>query len=200
MAMTEVVLSRVSAEPNSRREQLARAAARLFAERGFHGVTIEDIGSAVGISGPGLYKHFSSKDAVLAEMLLSISRHLLEEGQREVRFANTSDEALDRLLTFHIDFALTCPDFIRVQDRDLANLSLGEARKVRRLQRVYVELWVDVFIEIDGDLDRNEARTKAHAIFGLLNSTPHSSSGQDSAMLGDILLGMARGALGFSPR
>jgi AcrR family transcriptional regulator len=197
MAITEFVLSRASAEPNSRREQLARAAARLFAERGYHGVTIEEISSAVGISGPGLYKHFSSKDAVLAEMLVSISRHLLEEGQREVRSATTCNEALDRLLTFHIDFALTCPDLIRVQDRDLSNLSPGEARNVRHLQRSYVELWVDVFIKIDADLDRTEARTRAHAIFGLINSTSHSSNGQDSEMHGNILLKMAKGAMGI---
>ena len=57
-------------------------AARLFAERGFHGVSVGDIGKAVGVSGPALYKHFDSKDAVLAEMLVAISERLLAEGQR----------------------------------------------------------------------------------------------------------------------
>ncbi|MGH3950933.1 MAG: helix-turn-helix domain-containing protein, partial [Pseudonocardiaceae bacterium] len=53
----------------SRREQILAAAAELFAQHGFHGVGIDDIGAAVGISGPALYRHFRSKDAMLGEML-----------------------------------------------------------------------------------------------------------------------------------
>ena len=49
----------------TRREQILAAAAELFARHGFHGVGIDDIGSAVGISGPALYRHFRSKDAML---------------------------------------------------------------------------------------------------------------------------------------
>src|ERR1700753_2853679 len=65
-----------------RREQILAAAAALFARRGFHGVTIDDIGSAVGMTGPGLYRHFPGKEAVLAQMLLGISERLLAEGSR----------------------------------------------------------------------------------------------------------------------
>ena len=50
-------------------EQLRREAARMFAEFGYHGVSIEDLGASVGISGPAVYKHFSSKDALLAALL-----------------------------------------------------------------------------------------------------------------------------------
>ena len=51
-----------------RRQQILDIAADLFAQRGFHGVSVADLGAACGISGPALYKHFPSKDAVLAEM------------------------------------------------------------------------------------------------------------------------------------
>ena len=46
-----------------RRQQIIDTAAELFAERGFHGVSVNDIGAACGISGPALYKHFPSKQA-----------------------------------------------------------------------------------------------------------------------------------------
>lgn len=61
----------------TRREQILKEAARLFAERGFHGVGVDEIGAAVGISGPGLYRHFPGKDAMLAELLVGISEQLL---------------------------------------------------------------------------------------------------------------------------
>ena len=64
-----------------RREQILDTAADLFAQRGFHGVSVADLGAACGISGPALYKHFPSKDAMLAEMLVSISEELLSVGR-----------------------------------------------------------------------------------------------------------------------
>ena len=53
----------------SRREQILGTAAELFAKRGFHGVSVADLGAAVGISGPALYKHFPSKDDLVVAYL-----------------------------------------------------------------------------------------------------------------------------------
>ena len=75
--------------PPSRRDQILATAAELFAARGFHGVSVADLGAACGISGPALYKHFPSKDAMLAEMLVSISEELLAVGRRRVEVAAT---------------------------------------------------------------------------------------------------------------
>ena len=72
----------------TRREQILKEAARLFAERGFHGVGVDEIGAAVGISGPGLYRHFAGKDAMLAELLVGISGRLLTGGRRRVAEAD----------------------------------------------------------------------------------------------------------------
>ena len=74
--------------PPSRRDQILATAAELFAARGFHGVSVADLGAACGISGPALYKHFPSKDAMLAEMLVSISDELLEVGRQRVAAAS----------------------------------------------------------------------------------------------------------------
>src|SRR3954453_6563962 len=91
----------------SRRDQILREAARLFAERGFHGVGVDEIGAAVGISGPGLYRHFPGKDAMLAELLVGISGQPLTGGKRRVSEAGGDSEALlDSLIEGHIDFAL----------------------------------------------------------------------------------------------
>ena len=174
-----------------RRSQIRTAAARLFSARGFHGVTIEDIGASCGISGPAVYRHFSSKDALLADLLVGISEHLLAGARRE---AAAGPGALGRLVAFHLDFSLGNPDLIRVQDRDLANL--GDAgRRVRRLQRAYVDVWAAVIEDAVPGLSPAAARTRAHAAFGLLNSTPHSAAGQDPDVMRDVLSAMALAAL-----
>lgn len=160
----------------SRREQILKEAARLFAERGFHGVGVDEIGAAVGISGPGLYRHFAGKDAMLAELLVGISERLLEGGR--IRAASGGDRpaaALDALIEGHIDFALDDRPLITVHDRELDRLREADRKRVRRLQREYVELWVQVVREVYPAYTEADARASVHAVFGLLNSTPHLS-------------------------
>ncbi|MFB6949225.1 SACE_7040 family transcriptional regulator [Streptomyces niveus] len=160
----------------TRREQILNEAARLFAERGFHGVGVDEIGAAVGISGPGLYRHFAGKDAMLAELLVGISGRLLDGGRERVA-ASTGDPAavLASLIDGHIDFALDDRPLITLHDRELDRLRDSDRKLVRQLQRQYVELWVGVVREIHQDLPEPVARGAVHAVFGLLNSTPHLS-------------------------
>lgn len=159
---------------SDRRTQLLAAAERLFAERGFLAVRLEDIGAAAGVSGPAIYRHFPNKEALLVELLVGISTRLLA-GARDVRSRGQGPAAvLDGLIDFHLDFALGEPDLIRIQDRDLSHLPPAAERQVRSAQRQYVEVWVGVLRELNTGLAESDARLIAHAVFGLLNSTPHS--------------------------
>ncbi|MBC9716994.1 TetR/AcrR family transcriptional regulator [Streptomyces sp. TRM66268-LWL] len=182
----------------TRREQILKEAARLFAERGFHGVGVDEIGAAVGISGPGLYRHFAGKDAMLAELLVGISEQLLTGGKRRVsEVEGTPSELLDSLIEGHIDFALDDRPLITLHDRELDRLRDSDRKLVRQLQRQYVELWVEVVRKVYPSLSEADARASVHAVFGLLNSTPHLS--RPGALPGRtamaaLLHRMARGA------
>lgn len=181
----------------TRRDQILAAAAELFAKHGFHGVGIDDIGAALGISGPALYRHFRSKDAMLGEMLTSISEYLLAGGEQRLAGAGTHAERLAALIRFHVDFALDNPALITVQERDLANLVDSARQTVRALQRRYVESWVRTIREVtggEGGMDEPSARASAHAVFGLINSTPHSTY-LNREQMAALLRGMATAAL-----
>ena len=106
----------------TRREQILATAAGLFANRGFHGVSVAELGAACGISGPALYKHFPSKDAMLAEMLVSISEELLRVGRERSAGEPDPARALAALVDWHVDFALHNKPLIVVQDRDWESL------------------------------------------------------------------------------
>lgn len=163
----------------TRREQILKEAARLFAEHGFHGVGVDEIGAAVGISGPGLYRHFPGKDAMLAELLVGISERLLSGGRlrvEEAARASDPEALLAALIDGHIDFALDDRPLITLHDRELDRLRDSDRKLVRQLQRQYVELWVTVVRELHQDIQESEARAAVHAVFGLLNSTPHLGS------------------------
>ncbi|WP_327183218.1 SACE_7040 family transcriptional regulator [Streptomyces sp. NBC_01334] len=183
----------------TRREQILREAARLFAERGFHGVGVDEIGAAVGISGPGLYRHFPGKDAMLAELLVGISGRLLTGAKLRLQEADgVSPEAfLDSLVEGHIDFALDDRPLITLHDRELDRLRDSDRKLVRQLQRQYVELWVEALRAVYPGLAEPTARSAVHSVFGLLNSTPHlgrPGSLPGRAATAALLHRMARGA------
>jgi AcrR family transcriptional regulator len=159
---------------SDRRDKLIAAAERLIAERGFLAVRLEDIGAAAGVSGPAIYRHFPNKEALLVELLVGISTRLLAGANTVVAEAPDGATALDGLIDFHLDFALGESDLIRIQDRDLEYLPERAKRQVRKAQRQYVEVWVDVLLRLNRAADDVGARLMAHAVFGLLNSTPHS--------------------------
>lgn len=181
-------------ETPTRREQILATAADLFAARGFHGVSVADLGAACGISGPALYKHFASKDAVLAEMLVTISERLLDVGRTRVARAADADAALRGLVDWHVEFALHHRALIIVQDRDWESLPADARERVRSLQREYVDLWAAQLRLLHDGLDLTAARAMAHATFGLINSTPRTGSLPDPS-LHDLLIEMALRAL-----
>ncbi len=183
----------------NRRQALLTAAASLFAVNGFNRVSLEDLGAAAGVSGPAVYRHFPGKQAVLADLLVTVSEELLDGGRKVVEDSPDPLTALRQLVEFQVDFALGKPDVIRVQDRDFSNLSEQDQAAVRALQRSYVEVWVDVLAKLHPGTDTSELRMRAHATFGLSNSTPHSGRSHGrriaAAAARPLLEGMALAAL-----
>lgn len=184
-----------SRQKSDRRSQLLAAAEQLMADRGYLAVRLEDIGAAAGVSGPAIYRHFTGKEALLVELLVGISTRLLAGGQAVVDEAPDPDAALDGLIEFHLDFAFGESDLIRIQDRDLANLPAAAQRQVRRAQRRYVETWVGALRAVNPGLAEDDARVMAHAAFGLLNSTPHSTKSADRERSREVLRAMTAAAL-----
>ncbi|MGW4773632.1 SACE_7040 family transcriptional regulator [Nocardia sp. NPDC004278] len=191
-----VALTRREQLKLQRRGQLLDAGARLIADRGFLGMRLDDLGAAVGISGPAVYRHFPNKEALLVELLVGVSQRLLDGGKSVVARTESAQEALAGLVDFHLDFALGEPELIRIQDRDLDNVPSGPRRELRRTQRQYVEIWVAVLREVHPELPEETARVQAHAGFGLMNSTPHSATDATATRARPVLRRMALSAFG----
>jgi len=66
--------------PKNRKAQIALVAAELFCRRGYHGVGVDEIAAAVGISGPAVYRHFPNKYAIL----MQATHDLVEAAQAVV--------------------------------------------------------------------------------------------------------------------
>jgi hypothetical protein len=131
---------------------------------------------------------------MLAEMLVSISEELLAVGRERSGAAGDAESAVRALVAWHVEFALRHKPLIVVQDRDWASLPADARERVRELQRRYVELWADRLREVHDGLGARQARAMAHAVFGLINSTPHSAMLPEAEMR-SMLEAMALAAL-----
>jgi hypothetical protein len=105
---------------------------------------------------------------------------------------------IESLVDFHVEFALANPAVIALHLHELDRLPDEPKRAIRRLQRLYVEVWVQVLTTLRSDLVDEEARVLAHAAFGLMNSTPFIG-GEVDRDRGAILLRAATLAALLSP-
>lgn len=179
---------------SARAQHIARAAARLFAERGYGATSVDDIGAAVGVSGPAIYWHFASKQAMLAAILTDISERLLEGGLRCAAESASDAETIERLVAQQVDFALLEPDLIVVHTRELHHLEAADAHRVRALQRQYLDVWVAALEGERGGVPRNRIAAGVQAAIGLVNSTPYLGR-VDRTALRPMLTRMASAAI-----
>ena len=155
-----------------RRAELLEIAARLFADGGYAGTSMGDIGAAAGISGPALYWHFSSKEALLSELLADVSEDLLS-GARACRAEATDGaQALALLVDAHLAFAVGEVAMITLHERELVHLPPDTQHRIRRAQRLYIEEWVAALRQVHPASSAERCRAVVQGTFGLLNSTP----------------------------
>jgi AcrR family transcriptional regulator len=159
----------VTVRGQQRRTAILDAAADLFLERGFHGTAIDEVGAAAGISGPGVYRHVASKDA----LLIAVLDRLWSDGfGPAVRAAADAPprEAIDRLLDAHVELALGQPTALVLLLTELRHLPVDYRERALRNHRRYVDAWVRPLRALRPDASDDEARGTATAIHGLIDS------------------------------
>jgi hypothetical protein len=127
-------------------------------------------------------------------LLVDASTRLLDGCRVIIADDDAPAQTLERLIAFHLEFATTDPDIIRIQDRELAQLPADVGHEVRSLQRRYVQEWDRVLAALRPAMGEDERQTRLLATFGLVNSTPHSAP-PSGDRAGAILAAMARDAL-----
>jgi len=178
-----------------RREQLLEAAATLFADRGFHAVGIDDIGAAAGITGPGVYRHFRSKGALL-ESLCDRAMTRMLEGARGIPAAHGDPHAaLEALVELHVAFAVQERALIGVWVREMRALSDDVRRSLRRRMREYEQPWNEVLGSLRDDLEPGEVAVVTSSTLAMLNGTAFTAPTVKADRLAQLLRRMALAAL-----
>ncbi|MFD4637308.1 TetR/AcrR family transcriptional regulator [Lentzea sp. NPDC058436] len=151
--------------PTGTQGRVLHAALGLFAARGFHGTSIREIGAAAGINSATLYGYYSSKELVLAELVLVGHRELHRRLLDATDGLTDPAERLTALVRTHVfahtDFSLLAV----VTNSELHVLSAELAAPSLALRAASEQLLLDVLA--DGPFDVPDARLAARAIGGM---------------------------------
>jgi AcrR family transcriptional regulator len=179
-----------------RKARILAAAARLGARRGFHAISMADIGAEAGIVGSGIYRHFDSKTAILIAMLDQVLDRLTSRTTEILGAGGTEAQSLSELVRDHIEVALRHRDVLAVYHFELHTLPEADRRRLRRGQRHYVEDWVHLLAALRPDLADGELRLAVHAALGAIQSTLFFHSGLPEQRLTRLLEAIAHGCMG----
>jgi AcrR family transcriptional regulator len=180
---------------SDRRKELISVAANLFASRGYYAVTVDDIGDAVGLTGPALYRHFSSKEALLVAVFDQVIEQLTTRLQQLRSEAPDPATALLAIVRLHVEFAIEQRENVAVWRQEFQNLPNPDRWRLRRDQRLYVEEWVHLVQELRPEFSDTEVRAAVHAAIGLLQSPSDFQSGLPAEAAVNLLMSMALAAL-----
>ena len=188
-----------SARGQNRREAILTEAARLFHHNGFHETGIDDIGAAVGITGPGVYRHFDSKQDLLAAILdRNIGRH--QEIVAEVNALGLSPrETFTELVKRSAETLAHNRDAAALYFQEARNLGPNDLQRFTKVQRGLITEWVRMLRDVRPELSDEEARVAVRGVAGMLNSVGYFTTSMSSERLGELLAGMAMAALMNAP-
>ena len=179
----------------SRREAILDAALNLFRQRGFHSVGIDEIGTAAGISGPGVYRHFESKGSLLVALFDIITERMLIAAEEAQKADCPPVEMLDRLVGAHAATAVEERALLAVWLQDWRSLPRADQQRIRRRQAEYAAIWVAALTRLRPELSPAESVTVVHAALGAINSIAFHDAGLPAQELEAVLSGAARTVL-----
>ncbi|MEV6110670.1 TetR/AcrR family transcriptional regulator [Streptomyces sp. NPDC051940] len=114
---------RTSAASSARRSELLAIAAEMFATRGYAQTTVRDIADEAGILSGSLYHHFSSKEAMLTELLQDFLGGLRERFVRIVEEGDSPKEILDSLIRSSFDAIHETPHAVALYQKESSYLA-----------------------------------------------------------------------------
>jgi AcrR family transcriptional regulator len=170
------------------------AATDLFRERGFRETSLADIGAAAGVSGPAIYRYFTSKGELLS-VLIEEAAMVWREAVDDV--LNTDIPpllALERLIDAAIVLQLRNGNLRDVFNKEYRSLDDDARRRVARIERVRMAEWVHLLCEVHSGLSEEESRAVVTMIDGMLRSIT-ALRVMDPEQLGRVMKDMVLGGV-----
>jgi AcrR family transcriptional regulator len=177
-----------------RADEIIDAAARVFAERGYHGTTTQAIADVLGMRQASLYYYFPSKEAALEEVCARGTDGFVEGAERVMQMDMPPLEKLKLLIASHLAPIETMPDYVRVfinERRYLPDASRKRVgRKSRRIERCFEQV-IQAGIDDSSIRQGTNARLAMLAVLGMCNAVINWRDSDRAKDIGRIASGLA---------
>jgi TetR/AcrR family transcriptional regulator, cholesterol catabolism regulator len=163
------------------RQEILRAAARLFQQRGYDATSMNDVASALKLSKGGLYHHFQGKDEILFEIMNHAMEITEERVLAPVRSIGNPAERLRALIRLHMEVVLSPRDReITVMLHENHPLPPGLRKRINHRKKEYVHFVENLIGEVQKDFQKEKRlspgsqnavspRAAAFALLGMIN-------------------------------
>jgi len=160
-----------------KRDEILAAALRLFAERGYHGVGIDETGEAAGISGPTVYHYVSSKAELLIDAYDQVGARVAVGVEQAVADASSPADAIGRLVRSFTTIAMDSVDLLVVTNREGSATPAEERPRLARRRKAVRDGWAGPLRELRPDLTEAEVRLLVRTAFPLIAEACRAAGG-----------------------
>lgn len=182
--------------PANRRDLILEAAIDLFHQRGYPATSVDDIGKAVDVSGPAIYRHFSSKEDLLLEAIRMAADEVHAINGRARADSSDARELLQGYIRAYVDVALERSGLIAVWNSEARHLSSERRSPMSRRLRSWSTEWVVALQDARPELDEATARLLVGGAIGMITSIATGSAAVPRAEgLADSITAMALATL-----
>jgi len=178
-----------------RRARILAAAMDLFHRNGYHATGMDEIGAAAGITGPAIYRHFESKEQILATGIREAVGGWLERDQAILADKRSPRTALDALIANFVEGLIADRWVSAMIMRERHALAPDTRRWVDQAERDHIAAWVEALGRLRPDLEEREARLMVHAGLWMCLCVAYYNSGVEPRREAAMLIGMVRAAL-----
>jgi len=159
------------ANKDQKLDALLSAAAKVFAERGYHQTSMRDLARASGVSLAGLYYYVESKEELLYLIQRRNFEHVIALMKERLHGATDPVDRLMRFIDNHLDYFASHMAEMKVLSHEAGALSGESLHVVEEMKRDYTRALMDILAAIDQQYGPAHAnrRVAAYSLFGMMN-------------------------------
>ncbi|WP_378186593.1 TetR/AcrR family transcriptional regulator [Aquimarina sp. W85] len=131
-------------KPESRKEEIIKAAAILFKEKGYSAVTMRDLASAMGIKAASLYNHIQSKQEILSDIIISLAEEFSMGINAINASTNNAIQKLEKIIELHIDVTLRNAEGLASLNNDWMHLEENNLLYYEKMRREYEDIFREI--------------------------------------------------------
>jgi TetR/AcrR family transcriptional regulator, cholesterol catabolism regulator len=158
-----------------RRQAVIGASARVFASKGFHATSIQDLGDVAGLKAGGLYHYIGSKDQLLVAICDELMEPLLGAVREITGAGGSARDQLREVMHTWVEHVERRRDHMLVFQQERHVLAHGKQwQHVRRQRKEFEELLAQLFArgERDGEFQFADRELAVRALLGMVNQLP----------------------------